>query len=33
MLINLLIINLLKTSHYPTVLIHGIGGNQADLMI
>ena len=31
MFINLLIINLLKNTHYPTVLIHGIGGNQADL--
>ena len=31
MLINLLIINLLKTTHYPTILIHGIGGDKSDL--
>ena len=31
MIINLLIINLLKTSHYPTILIHGIGGDTSDL--
>ena len=31
MLINLLIINLLINTHYPTILIHGIGGDKADL--